>query len=589
MTIQKPKALFDFRVNELSLVKKGANRKPKFLIKSEDSELSKLDLIEKLDKLSPAQNKAIEDKLNIIRKNHNLSEEAETALKASLALLEITKSEIPNGTVIGVNADDIVFGVEKADRTTQATRSLYGMKEKGEESDDEESDDEGAEEEAEDEEMKSEEKKDKVKKLGYQKYPAGKPYPPKEGDPDMDSDDETGEDAEDETNELGGTYEKKAKKAEEEESDVETGETAEDETRELGGTYSKKKKAENPNKPVGELDAHEHYDSMQKAASKKSASTGAKLESESTHAEEYADGEGEGTEEDYTKKKKMAKEAYNKPVGEKNTTSQVDRQGQMAESEQGSSYSKDNNWDKRVNKMGTKDTEDVTTVPGQLAKKSGGKSDMEDLTEQNASDISRTVKSEEVEKALADLNALHIQEIDEIKKSYETKIQKAMDFVDEKNKENFSRVIKGEFPVFEEISKEAQTLIQKQAQEIEILKADLIRRQEREAELIAINKAEKEFSALGSAPDLGRLIRKAQSQLDNSTYEQFEDVLKFAQGQIDALGDITRELGTKGVGEFADNEQKVQKMAEDLIKDDPSLTIEKARIQVRNKNPELYK
>lgn len=471
-----PKELFDFRVHELSLVKKGANRRPRYLLKSEDSELSKLGLIEKLNTLSPAQAKAIDEKTKAVLKNYTVSEEGENALKASMALLEIAKAEIPEGLLLGIGETDIVVTLEKSEE---------------------------------------------IKKLGSQKYPAGKEYPSKTGNAEEESDDETGEDAEDETNELGGTFEKK-----------------------------------NKSEGAGSKDSTDQADSSTGTPAKKDEESGEMAEDD----EEAEKGQ----------KKPVKKTLATKPVGEADSGSQTDPENQMPADEQGTNI--DSN--KKV-------------------KKEGGKNDMEDLTEENAADISRTVKAEvdaAVEKALADINVLHIDEIEQIKKSYEQRVQKAMDFIDEKNKENVSRIMKGEFPIFEEISKEAQTMIQKQAEEIEVLKQDLIKRQDREAELVAINKAEKEFSSLGAAQEVGRLIKKAHQQLDTVTYEAFEGILKFAQGQIETLGDITKEIGSKGMGsDYPDTEDKVQKMAEDLKVEHPDWSIEKARIEVRKKYPNLYK
>lgn len=192
-----------------------------------------------------------------------------------------------------------------------------------------------------------------------------------------------------------------------------------------------------------------------------------------------------------------------------------------------------------------------------------------------------------VEKALADANELHKKEIDDIVKTTEERIAKAETFVSEENKENFKKVMKGESPRFVEISKEAQAQIDKQSAEIAELKKEISDRKDRELFASLVLKAKEEFPRLGKAEDVALVLKSVKASASDDVYSKIESILKFAQGQISGAGEINKELGSDHDGKV-DKEVIVQKKAEELKKADPSLTIEKARVMVREQNPELY-
>jgi hypothetical protein len=190
-----------------------------------------------------------------------------------------------------------------------------------------------------------------------------------------------------------------------------------------------------------------------------------------------------------------------------------------------------------------------------------------------------------IEKAIADLNEIHIKEIEELKvqisKEFGDKADKAQ------NLEEFKSIIKGEQPVDTvPISKEIQEKIEKQEEEIRVLKEDLAKKEDIELSSQFLTKAEKEFNRLGKAEDVADVLKKISKSVGTTEFGKLTDILKFAQGQLETSADITKELGTAQTT-ADDPVQKIQKMAEEIQAKTPSLTIEQARVQVYKSHPEL--
>jgi hypothetical protein len=202
--------------------------------------------------------------------------------------------------------------------------------------------------------------------------------------------------------------------------------------------------------------------------------------------------------------------------------------------------------------------------------------------------ISKTAAKAKVEKSLADINELHIAEIAVITKNHDEIIQKTRELIPEVQIQKFETILKGEAAVEPvQISKEAQAaLVQKDA-EILALTQQVEATKEKETTAAFVQKAEKELSKLGDPAKLGNILKKASSVLTQDDYLELEEIFKFAQGQIDAGDDITKEIGTVAV-DVGSKDGRIEKMAEDLVKADPTLTKEKAFTQLMKTKPELF-
>lgn len=204
---------------------------------------------------------------------------------------------------------------------------------------------------------------------------------------------------------------------------------------------------------------------------------------------------------------------------------------------------------------------------------------------------SEETPDDKVEKALEDINTLHIAELEtqaaQIKKEYDARFDKIKDLVHINHLEEFKTIAKGETPVDTvPISKEAQDKIEKQEQEIAVLKEELAKKEDTELTTTFITKAEKEFTRLGKAEDVGNVLKKISKSVSQNDFDKLLEIFKFAQGQLETGADITRELGTAQTGTL-DKAEQIQKMAEDLKAAKPGMTIEMARVQVRKEHPEL--
>jgi len=197
-----------------------------------------------------------------------------------------------------------------------------------------------------------------------------------------------------------------------------------------------------------------------------------------------------------------------------------------------------------------------------------------------------------IEKALADLNELHIGELDnakaEVKKEYEGILKTVKDLVHVSHLEEFNQITKGETPVDTvPIAKEVQEKIDKQDEEIRVLKEELAKKEDIELTSQFLTKAEKEFNRLGKAEDVAGVLKKISKSVGQTDFDKLTDILKFAQGQLETTSDITKELGTADTTPDLDGTQKIQKLAEEIKAANPGMTIEQARVKVYKSHPEL--
>lgn len=100
------------------------------------------------------------------------------------------------------------------------------------------------------------------------------------------------------------------------------------------------------------------------------------------------------------------------------------------------------------------------------------------------------------------------------------------------------------------------------------------------------DKAEKEFSHVGSSTQVGAVLKSAKDNMSDDEYKELEKVMKSTQTKLEA-GNIFSELGSSQ-GTSTDLESKIQVKKEAIMKEDKDMTKEMAEAKVFEQNPELY-
>ena len=143
------------------------------------------------------------------------------------------------------------------------------------------------------------------------------------------------------------------------------------------------------------------------------------------------------------------------------------------------------------------------------------------------------------------------------------------------------------------ISKEAQEAISKSEKKNEVLtKANgvLTTRIDKLEDINLTNEylviAKEQYPLIGVVEETANILKNASKTMSKEDFETLKKTFKTNQEQIEASG-LFKEVGSDSEEEN-NSEAKIQKMAEDMKKNDPSLTIEKARMKVVEANPELY-
>jgi hypothetical protein len=82
---------------------------------------------------------------------------------------------------------------------------------------------------------------------------------------------------------------------------------------------------------------------------------------------------------------------------------------------------------------------------------------------------------------------------------------------------------------------------------------------------------------------------EANENMEEKTFEKFEEVLKAADAQAKKADEITKELGTSLGGSTSGVMEKIEKMAKERVeKSGGKLTVEEAIDKITDENPDLY-
>jgi len=144
-------------------------------------------------------------------------------------------------------------------------------------------------------------------------------------------------------------------------------------------------------------------------------------------------------------------------------------------------------------------------------------------------------------------------------------------------------------PTEPELSDIAKAEILKREEEIQILKSEVAKIHDEKLTISFISKAEKELPRMGESEKVGTLLKNISKSASEDDYKQLEEMLKNVHAVLEGAADITKELGTTTKEETLEGEAKVQKLAEVYKSENPTVTIEQARVHIRKTHPELTK
>lgn len=101
-----------------------------------------------------------------------------------------------------------------------------------------------------------------------------------------------------------------------------------------------------------------------------------------------------------------------------------------------------------------------------------------------------------------------------------------------------------------------------------------------------VTKARSDFPKLAAKPEeFGLVLKRAESSLPAEDFAEIQRVLKAMGAQIAENDVLTNAIG--GSGEVGDTTQKINALAQELVSKGAVKTIEQARVQVRQNNPDL--
>jgi len=95
-----------------------------------------------------------------------------------------------------------------------------------------------------------------------------------------------------------------------------------------------------------------------------------------------------------------------------------------------------------------------------------------------------------------------------------------------------------------------------------------------------------EYPLVDKPENTAKLLKEASKTMSKEGFEAMQKSFKKTNEALES-SDIFKETGSNLGDDGADNTAKIQKMAEEMAKADPKMSIEKARIEVRKNNPEL--
>ena len=138
-----------------------------------------------------------------------------------------------------------------------------------------------------------------------------------------------------------------------------------------------------------------------------------------------------------------------------------------------------------------------------------------------------------------------------------------------------------EVEVVKEVDPEIQELITKQAAELEEAHAEIAKERKIRRDAEFITKAQTLETVLGPPEEWGPVLDELESAAPEA-YEKLTARLAVAKTQIET-GDLFKEIGRAGDGES----DKVAALTKAKLELNPELTVEQARAQVWQENPEL--
>lgn len=125
MSKKKAKLLFDFKPDEVSLVKKGANLKPAFIIKNKNGDIMPTEkiLINKLKDFSFANEEKTMESVEAVCVEKMLNEDQKATLTTALAVVETMGKDGANGLHVSFDNDYASVSIYKADEEIQTLKS----------------------------------------------------------------------------------------------------------------------------------------------------------------------------------------------------------------------------------------------------------------------------------------------------------------------------------------------------------------------------------------------------------------------------------------------------------------------------------
>jgi len=181
------------------------------------------------------------------------------------------------------------------------------------------------------------------------------------------------------------------------------------------------------------------------------------------------------------------------------------------------------------------------------------------------------VEDEDLRKSLKEAYEEEIEKEEEVEKGEEEEEEEEEEEVEKSEDKDMTEIEKR----IEEIEKRAKI-------------AEEVAKREREKRLnIEFEKRAEAYETLGEKSDMAELLRKAS---DAELLEDLEPVLKSAAKRIEE-SDLFVEKGqdTSSTNGATSAEERLEKMASEIVQKDSDMSIEQAKVKVLDNNPELYR